>query len=736
MINHKTELINRRISNHHRLEGKIMKSHSSDYRSFLSILFFICLIITTSICAEDLTLNAPDGSTVTIYRDSYGVPHIVGDSEVGVFFGQGFACAQDRLYQMDSYRRAAEGRLAEALGDSYLDFDKEIRTMYYTEEERTQLFNSLSSKFQSMLHAYVGGVNTYLDSMAVNPRKYKPGAFMILPMNTWTINNSIAIMQFFIRNFGQFGGDELKRLQELQMYGQDWFDLNRPINDPNAPTTIPGGGLTSSEEYNYSGIKVRENVIQSIFQKESKISAQMKKLGLPESFGSFAVLITPEKSNSGNVMLLGCPQMGPPQEDEPQVNVEVELISPTLHVGGMIVTGLPGVIIGHNEYHAWSFTSGISDNCDVYIDSTQNNSYSKYYHNGEWLDFDTILDTIKVFGQDDIIFTHYRTIHGPVFGDDLENHQVYSMKMAFWENEMGMIDFVLGLARAKNFEEFEYAASLNPMSFNLFYAGKDQKVKYWHTGWYQDRTDGVDPRLPHKGDGSEEWGGLINFADLPQATDPQQGYFVNWNNKPVSWWNNGDNIAWRGSHRVTAVDNYVKPINTFTYLNLKDVPYNINDHGTYQQAIELTPTEIFDENILPPGQSDFIGLFGVRSPHITDQWELHLNWEFKDMIFGQIPPVTNVMHGRQSPLTFQLTQNYPNPFNPQTTIKYQLPKSSDVSFAIYNINGQLIKTLVSKFQKTGSYKVKWNAEQIGSGIYFYRIKAGAYSKVRKCMVLK
>jgi len=704
--------------------------------NFTGFIISMCFVIISVIHAEDLTLTAPDGSSVTIYRDSFGVPHIVGDSEVGVFFGQGFAVAQDRLYQMETLRRAAEGRLAEAMGDSYLDFDKEMRTMYYTKAERTQLFNNLSVDLQSMLKAYVDGVNTYLDSMAVNPMKYKPAAFMFLPMNTWTINNSIAIMQFMIRNFGQFGGSELNRLQELQNYGQEWFDLNRPINDPDAPTTIPGGGLSSLGNWTYSGMKVKESKIQSIITKEEKISTQMKNLGIPEKFGSFAVLITPEKSNTGNVMLLGCPQMGAPQEDEPQINNEVELICPTLHVGGMTVVGLPAVIIGHNEYHAWSFTSGISDNSDVYIDSTQDNSYSKYFHKNEWLDFEAIQDTIKVMGQDDVIFTHYRTIHGPVFEDDLGNHQVFSKKMSFWEHEIGMIDFILGLARATNFEEFEYAASLNPMSFNLIYAGKDQKVKYWHTGWYQDRTDGVDPRLPHKGDGSEEWGGLINFADLPQAADPQQGYFVNWNNKPVSWWNNGDNIAWKGSHRVTAVDNYVKPINSFTYLNLKDVPYHIGSHGTYQQAIELSQTEIFDENILPPGQSAFVGMFGVKSPHLKDQWPLHLNWEFKNMIFGIIPPVTGVQFDEQVSGNFQLFQNYPNPFNPQTSILYNLQKAGDVYLKVYNMNGQLIRTLVQENQKAGTYRVKWNAKEVSSGIYFYKIVAGEYSQVRKCMVLK
>ena len=136
-------------------------------------------------------------------------------------------------------------------------------------------------------------------------------------------------------------------------------------------------------------------------------------------------------------MLLGCPQMGEPEQSVPQITHELELDCPTFHVGGMTVAGLPLVIIGRTEFHAWSFTSGVSDNIDVYIDSTQDESYSKYYHNGEWLDFEVIQDTIRsFFGVE--LFTHYRTIHGPVFADDLTNRQVYSQKMTFWKNEVGM----------------------------------------------------------------------------------------------------------------------------------------------------------------------------------------------------------------------------------------------------------------------------------------------------------
>ncbi|MFQ5751031.1 MAG: penicillin acylase family protein [bacterium] len=703
---------------------------------FVTIAF--ALITNTYAQFEDITLRAPDGTNVSTNRDSFGVPHIVAESEAGVFFGQGFAVAQDRLLQLEQHRRVAEGKLAEWFGVLMLENDKEVHTMFYTQEERIQQFKQLPSEFQTMLQAYSDGINTYLDSMAVNPVKYKPLEFSLLyNMERWNVYKTVAVIQYLTRIFGQAGGEELERLSELQSNGQAWFDLNRPINDVNAPTTIRENGSVSFKKWSYSGMHVRDEIIQSIRSKREEVRSQSAKLGLPLKFGSFAVLISPSKSNAGDVMLLGAPQMGAPKENEPQIAHEVELDCPTFHVGGMTIAGVPAVIIGHTELHAWTLTSGVSDNSDVYVDSTMDSSFGKYFHNGQWRDFEVVQDTI-FNGVTEVPFTHYRTVHGPVFGEDLDNHQVYSMKMTFWNQELDMMIGIYQSIKARTLEEFEVAAALIPFSFNLFYAGQDQKIKYWHVGKYQDRSDGVDPRLPHKGDGSEEWGGFIKFADLPSADNTHQDYFVNWNNKPVSWWNNGDNIPWAGSTnltmRVSKMEAFVGPINGFTYENLKDVPRQIDDHGTYQQAIEFTGTEIIDENIVPPGQSGFINSEGQKSPHFSDQWPLHMNWQFKDMEFGQFTVSVEIEEPR--PENFTLHQNYPNPFNPVTTIAYELPQSGDVLIEVYNLHGQLVQKLVNKGQPAGFHQVVWDAQGLASGVYIYQITTGNFSAVRKSILLK
>jgi len=109
---------------------------------------------------------------------------------------------------------------------------------------------------------------------------------------------------------------------------------------------------------------------------------------------------------------------------------------------------------------------------------------------------------------------------------------------------------------------------------------------------------------------------------------------------------------------------------------------------------------------------------------------------------GRINTMFTVMavkddHGiHKVPEIFTLSQNYPNPFNPTTIISYNLPKSSHVTLSVYNIAGQLIETLVNRQQRAGTYQVRWDARNISTGIYFFKIKAGDFQQARKMMVIK
>jgi hypothetical protein len=88
------------------------------------------------------------------------------------------------------------------------------------------------------------------------------------------------------------------------------------------------------------------------------------------------------------------------------------------------------------------------------------------------------------------------------------------------------------------------------------------------------------------------------------------------------------------------------------------------------------------------------------------------------------------------PKEFSLSQNYPNPFNPATTIRYSLPSSSRVNLGVYNVLGQLVSELVNEEATIGWKEVQWNAEDVPSGVYFYRLQAGTFAETKKLILLK
>jgi Lamin Tail Domain/Secretion system C-terminal sorting domain len=89
-----------------------------------------------------------------------------------------------------------------------------------------------------------------------------------------------------------------------------------------------------------------------------------------------------------------------------------------------------------------------------------------------------------------------------------------------------------------------------------------------------------------------------------------------------------------------------------------------------------------------------------------------------------------------NPLRFALFQNYPNPFNPSTIIKYQISKAVYVSLKVYDVLGRRVASLVNKNEQPGNYSVRFNAEKLSSGIYYYQLKAGNYRQVKKLLLLK
>jgi hypothetical protein len=107
------------------------------------------------------------------------------------------------------------------------------------------------------------------------------------------------------------------------------------------------------------------------------------------------------------------------------------------------------------------------------------------------------------------------------------------------------------------------------------------------------------------------------------------------------------------------------------------------------------------------------------------------------LVFGPSSQPTSVDNqGNNMPKKFELRQNYPNPFNPSTTIRFSLPRSGYVMLQVFNILGEVVATLANEELNVGTYTTQWNAADVTSGVYFYRLQAGAFVETKKLLLLK
>jgi hypothetical protein len=124
--------------------------------------------------------------------------------------------------------------------------------------------------------------------------------------------------------------------------------------------------------------------------------------------------------------------------------------------------------------------------------------------------------------------------------------------------------------------------------------------------------------------------------------------------------------------------------------------------------------------------------------YVYHKWDNGVPTQYVE--YPEFDPITVAMSavadGANMPTQFALDQNYPNPFNPTTEIAFDLAKSGRVALTIYNVLGQEVTTLIDREMDAGSHSVQWDASNVSSGVYFYRISAGDFNQTKKMLLLK
>jgi hypothetical protein len=166
------------------------------------------------------------------------------------------------------------------------------------------------------------------------------------------------------------------------------------------------------------------------------------------------------------------------------------------------------------------------------------------------------------------------------------------------------------------------------------------------------------------------------------------------------------------------------------------------NNGSYYIGIKYDASQASqgDKYILLDCDTAFSLWPGYGWSSLTGQWAVAQDfWPgyrcFGMRTMGNSPNgITNI--NNTIPVNYNLKQNYPNPFNPVTNISFDIPKSGLVTLKVYNILGKEIATLVNEVKNPGSYLVDFNASDLSSGVYFYKLETGGFSAVKRMILVK
>jgi penicillin amidase len=550
----------------------------------------------------DLHLAGPslNGLTapVTVRRDAHGVPHIEAANEDDLFLAQGYVTAQDRLWQMDLYRRNAKGELAELLGPSMLKHDRMQRVLLIRLTAQ-RIYDRLPRAESARLDDYARGVNLFI---AQHPDSLPP-EFKLLHYRPqpWNGADSVAVGLGMVQLLDTHWDVKLARERiaaklnnpklEADLYPVgSWrdhpptgikLDLSQPHAEP-APkkdqdneddddddrtkaSATPSASLPSklvdsqTRDPRAAGanlppvLVIDTNRSISVDVGREDTSALRGLVGLPAcdgcAPGSNNWVISGQHTASGKPLLSNDMHLA---LTEPDIWYMADLRAPGYHAAGVTAPGMPYVIAGHNEHVAWGFTALYADVQDLYVE--------KLDGKGNYQDLDTVWkplavdhEVIKVRLGADVHLDVQSTAHGPLLNPILTREtRPIALKWTLHDPALNSLPFYQ-LNVACNWTEFSAALeSWDWPTQNVVYSDDQGHIAYHAVGEVPIRPQGL-KKTPIE-DSAHPWQGYIPFDQMPNAFDPPSGLLATANSRVIT-----DHspypltLAWADPYRVERI---------------------------------------------------------------------------------------------------------------------------------------------------------------------------------------
>ena len=448
---------------------------------------------------------------VRVLRDKWGVAHIYAQNQHDLFFAQGVVAAQDRLFQMEVWKRAGQGRLSEILGPSALQRDINARALRYRGDMQKE-YASYSPDTKAILTAFTDGVNAYIAALETPGRSGTPIEFQLAGFvpDSWRPEDCLNRMAAFSMTGNAVS--ELNSARALTELGANkaakLFDFDPPVTlDP-----VPGVDLTG----------LSPELLSNLVGSDRRIEFP----GQPRE-GSNNWTISGALTASGKPLLANDPHrvLG-----LPSLRYMIHLVAPGWNVIGAGEPSLPGVALGHNEHIAWGFTIFGLDQQDLYIEELNPDNPLEYRTEAGWTPMVIRREEFLVKGAAaktvDLKFTR----HGAVLWEDGKR----ALALRWVGSEPGTAGYLASLAidRAQNWTQFEAAvARWKVPSENIVYADRAGNVGEHSVGLAPIRSwTGL---VPMPGTGNYNWAGFLPTSKLPHSFNPAAGFVATANHRMI-----------------------------------------------------------------------------------------------------------------------------------------------------------------------------------------------------------
>jgi len=468
---------------------------------------------------------------VEVVRDQWGVPHIYAKTVDDLFTAQGYVMAQDRLWQMEIWRRSASGTLSEILGPAALNRDTRTRLLKYRGPMDDVEWTSYHPDAKRIFTAYVKGVNAFIAQNAGNlPVEFKITGIQPRP---WTIEDIVLRQTSFgdaanelrlARSVAELGVQEANRRTNPDPYD----DLHVPVGldvktiSDDVLASVPRGGggpLPRPEILPAYRTAARQQALLWPF--DSRAVAQGRPLDDIKEPGSNNWVVSGAMSTTGKPVVVNDPHR---EISLPSLRYIVHLNAPGWNVIGSGEPPFVGVAIGHNDRLAWGLTIVGTDQHDVFVEEVNPANRHEVRYNNSWEPLRIVREEIRIKGQAPQTIELKFSRHGPIFHEDTRNNRAYALKSAL--HEPGTAPYLGGLrlGHSRNCREFLDAAMYwKAPSENLICGDVDGNIS-WQASALTPVRNGWVGRLPVPGTGRYEWTGYRR--DLPREINPARGFIA------------------------------------------------------------------------------------------------------------------------------------------------------------------------------------------------------------------